>query len=64
MANIFVNGNLAIKVRDISVLRISKEAQHIVEVFAGNVKNTIVCANEDDAQAVFSHIYRDMLQEP
>lgn len=64
MANIFTNGNLVIKVRDISVLRISKEAQHIVEVFAGNVKNTIVCANEEDAQTVFSHIYRDMIQEP
>ena len=64
MANIFTNGNLAIKVRDISVLRISKEAQHIVEVFAGNVKNTIVCANEEDAQTVFSHIYREMIQEP
>ncbi len=24
----------------------------------------IVCANEEDAQTVFSHIYRDMLQEP
>lgn len=64
MANVFVNGNLAIKVRDISVLRISKEAPHIVEAFAGNVKNTIVCANEEDAQTVFSHIYREMLQEP
>lgn len=64
MANIFTNGNLVIKVRDISVLRISKEAKHIVEVFAGNVKNTIVCANEEDAQTVFSHIYRDMIQEP
>lgn len=64
MANIFTNGNLVIKVRDISVLRISKEAQHIVEVFAWNVKNTIVCANEEDAQTVFSHIYRDMIQEP
>ena len=63
MANIFVNGNLAIKVRDISVLRISKATPHIVEVFAGNVKNAIVCANEDDAQTVYSHIYRDMLQE-
>ena len=64
MANIFTNGNLAIKVRDISVLRISKEEPHKVEVFAGNVKNTIVCANEEDAQTVFSHIYRDILQEP
>jgi hypothetical protein len=64
MANIFTNGNLAIKVRDISVLRISKAEPDKVEVFAGNVKNTIVCANEEDAQTVFSHIYREMLQEP
>ena len=64
MANIFTNGNLAIKVRDISVLRISKEEPYKVEVFAGNVKNTIVCANEDDAQTVYNHIYRDMIQEP
>lgn len=64
MANIFINGNLAIKVRDISVLRISNATPRNVEVFAGNVKNAIVCANEDDAQTVFNHIYRDMLQEP
>jgi hypothetical protein len=64
MANIFTNGNLAIKVRDISVLRISKAEPDKVEVFADNVKNTIVCANEEDAQTVFSHIYREMLQEP
>ena len=64
MANIFTNGNLAIKVRDISVLRINKTEPDKVEVFAGNVKNTIVCANEDDAQTVYNHIYRDMLQEP
>lgn len=64
MANIFTNGNLAIKVRDISVLRISEAAPHNVEVFASNVKNTIFCANEDDAQTVFNHIYNCMLQEP